>query len=63
MFTTELKDHILINNWANGFVLDNTTSDDATIVIIFWPQYLEFIGFGLLILTVMGIVLKKKNSI
>ena len=27
------------------------------IVIIFWPQYLEFAGFGLLILTFGGIVM------
>jgi len=34
------------------------------IVIIFWPQYLEFAGFGLLILTFGGIVMgKEKNNL
>lgn len=37
MFTTELKDHVLVNNWANGFIVDNASSDDATIMIVFWP--------------------------
>lgn len=41
----ELPDHILINNWENGWKIDTQAKN---ITIIFWPQYLEFIGFGLL---------------
>ena len=50
-----LKDHVLVNNWENGWRLRSdetgTTAPKGTenIVIVFWPQYLEFLGFGLLI--------------
>jgi hypothetical protein len=49
----KLLDHVLVNNWANGWIFNNVTMkqfNNSTIYIIFWPQYLEFIGFGLLII-------------
>jgi hypothetical protein len=62
IFGKELKDHVLINNWANGWIissnikqltsnnLDNQKLDVRSLVlVVFWPQYLEFIGFFLLI--------------
>jgi len=76
-FGKELKDQVLINNWANGWKLDdkacNTLAprssqsevgkhETCNIVIIFWPQYLEFIGFGLLIGTLLGIVFYKHRK-
>ncbi len=53
-----LTDHVLVNNWANGWSVGSGTKK---ITIIFWPQYLEFIGFGLLIITFLCI-LKIKNN-
>ena len=55
-FQPEIKDHILINNWENGWKLsDNkeqiTNNKEMKIVIVYLPQYLEYIGFGLLIIT------------
>ena len=55
----ELKDHVLINNWANGWVLDGSTEK---ISILFWPQYLEYLGFGLLAGTLLFILLKRDKS-
>ncbi len=46
----ELKDHVLVNNWANGWLINNEQLNNGTVFIIFWPQYLEFLGFGLMIL-------------
>lgn len=46
LFGQELKEHVLVNNWANGWNI----SSGVNIVIVFLPQYLEFIGFGLLTL-------------
>ncbi len=43
-----LKTHVLVNNWANGWVLENEEPDK--IVFIFLPQYLEYFGFLLLFL-------------
>jgi len=38
--------HLTINNWANGWNIENV--NNQTIYILFWPQLLEFLGFGLL---------------
>lgn len=47
VFGSELKDHVLVNNWENGW---RVSSDiNGKIVIVFLPQYLEFLGFLLLI--------------
>jgi len=59
IFAQELKNHILVNNWENGWVLDNAIMrqcedgkcKNATIILIYLPQYLEYLGFGLLFLT------------
>jgi hypothetical protein len=75
-FGQEIKEHVLVNNWSNGWKLNSkqetgnskqrttdnnlclpfnvyclSIKDDSNllstnIVIIFLPQYLEFIGFG-----------------
>ncbi len=56
-----LKDHILVNNWANGWQL---TSEKLTseIYILFWPQLLQFLGFGLLISSFIFIFRKSETS-
>jgi hypothetical protein len=41
----KLKNHILVNNWSNGWVLGKDSAQESKIVIIFWPQYLEYLGF------------------
>lgn len=43
-----LKAHILVNNWANGWLLEN--GEPGKIVFIFLPQYLEYFGFLLFFL-------------
>jgi len=66
IFGKEIKDHVLVNNWANGFLVEtsqsssklvatnsnqfqpvstNSTQFQPIITIIFFPQYLEFLGF------------------
>ena len=35
--------HVRVNNWANGWLIDE--SGEKTIYIFFWPQMLEFAGF------------------
>ncbi len=69
-------DHVLVNNWANGWEISSQKLEvssqlkgkklipnyqlPTTIIIIFWPQYLEFLGFGLLIVAFLFII-KQKN--
>ena len=58
-----LKDHVLVNNWANGWQLPSELKSDkltSEIYIFFWPQLLEFFGFLLLIPTGIWIFKKKK---
>ena len=65
----ELKNHVLVNNWANAWLLDNLTiqqfNNSPKITIIFWPQYLEFIGFGVFVISLVGIIafLKKPKKL
>lgn len=41
--------HVLVNNWANGWILESSKLQvpNSKLYIIFWPQVLEYIGFGL----------------
>lgn len=47
-----IKDHVLVNNWANGWVLENSHSiaHNSQLYLIFLPQLLEYFGFLLLFL-------------
>ncbi len=60
-----LKDHVLINNWANGWDISPlTTSHEhlTPIYLVFWPQLLQFLGFGLLIATTISILIPPTKS-
>jgi hypothetical protein len=46
--------HYSVNTWANGWDIKES-KNPQTIKLIFWPQYLQFIGFGLLIITLIGV--------
>ncbi len=37
-----INSHLLVNNWENGWRLNG---GEQEIVLIYWPQYLEFLGF------------------
>lgn len=41
----ELKEHVLVSNWANGWRLPDRA--EGSIQIIYLPQYLAYLGFGL----------------
>lgn len=51
-----LTNHVLVNNWANGWEINNLTN--KTIFVLFWPQFLEFLGFGLLFLLLLAFLCK-----
>ncbi len=50
-----LSPHLLANSWANAWKLPDSRHPElvsgSTIYIFFWPQILEYLGFGLIILT------------
>jgi len=43
----KVSSHYLVSNWANGWITDDL---DSAYVIIFWPQYLQFGGYLVLVL-------------
>jgi hypothetical protein len=55
VFGTELKQHLLVNNWENGWVISNNQ-----VVILYLPAYLEYLG--LLLLFVIPILLSLKPT-
>lgn len=75
LFGTELKEHVLVNNWANGWLLDRKTirqednkkrqdltvlpSQSLTVVVFFLPQLLEWFGFALLPVPFLFLFLKR----
>ena len=47
-FGKEITDHKLINNWKNGWILNSSIiNHQSSIIIVYLPQYLEYIGFFL----------------
>ncbi len=77
LFGTEIKDHVLVNNWENGWVIDNQTirqkdnkkksdlsvlpSQNLTVVIFFLPQLLQWLGFFLLPIPFLVVLLKRNR--
>jgi hypothetical protein len=57
LFGTEIKQHAMVDNWANGWVLDSK-GKDSSIIIVFLPQYLEYLGFMLLFVPVLLVLIK-----
>lgn len=52
-------DHVRINDWEQGWKLPESCAkgqEGCRIVLVFWPQYLQWIGFGVLA-GAMGFVL------
>lgn len=65
-FGEKIDSHTKINNWENGWILENPEGSDnqTSIIIVYLPQYLQYVGFivlggTLLSITVISI---RKNS-
>ena len=69
VFGKELKNHVMVNNWENGWILDESSIVDgqSSIVIVYLPQYLQYIGFllsiGILIYIVFRYIFRSKNDL
>ena len=68
-FGKELKNHVMVNNWENGWIIDQSSmvNGQSSIVIVYLPQYLEYIGFllsvGALIYIVFTYIFRSKNDL
>ena len=65
-----LKQHVLVNNWANGWSFDSivppseeslraTSEEELTTYLFFLPQLLEYLGFGLLSIGLIYLLIMK----
>ncbi|MCS7093230.1 MAG: hypothetical protein NZL96_02270 [Patescibacteria group bacterium] len=55
LFGREIQSHLIVNNWANGWRIERSLfektknqASEVTIAIVFLPQYLQFLGFGIM---------------
>lgn len=56
LFGQEIKEHVMVNNWANGWIMDDAWKRESgreKIIILYLPQYLQYIGF----LCLFGVVI------
>ncbi len=62
----KLTNHVLVNNWANGWILDSKSCsakrETCQIIFVFLPQYLAYAGFAILILTAVKIIIWKEKD-
>lgn len=52
-------EHYKFNSWANVWKVE---SEKASVLVIFWPQYLEWIGFFVLFLFTFGLLVYKDRK-
>lgn len=58
VFGTELKEHVEVNSWANGWLINDErrTTNEERIIVVYLPQYLEYAGLAILAVT-FGVLL------
>lgn len=56
IFGKEQKQHILVNNWSNGWIVSANNYRNSQIVIVFIPQYFEHVGFLVLTIFLLSIL-------
>lgn len=65
IFGKEIKNHVLVNNWENGWSIDPELVEGQpinTIVIYYLPQLLEYLGFAILALGVLSFFLVRPHQ-
>ena len=60
-FGSEMKNHVLINNWENGWRIEKN-GKNLDFIIVFIPQYFQFLGFlTIFFFAVIGIIWTRKR--
>ncbi len=60
---TQIAEHYIVNNWENGWTINSSMiNDNSLIVIIFLPQYLQYLGFILLGGTFLYLIIMTKQK-
>ncbi len=58
--TKQFLPHVMVNNWSNGWIVP---AGQTTIVIFFYPQLLEWIGLGILAITLIIIIFPPRRRV
>jgi hypothetical protein len=54
--------HVRVNSWENGWLVSSTgDSQNSIIYILYWPQVLEWVGFGFLTVVFLAILAKRRS--
>ncbi|PIR80161.1 MAG: hypothetical protein COU25_01500 [Candidatus Levybacteria bacterium CG10_big_fil_rev_8_21_14_0_10_35_13] len=60
--------HVLVNNWKNGWIIQesdvSSQKSEAKIAVVFVPQYLEFLGFTIIlgVFAILSFILIKTSK-
>lgn len=58
-FYGEKLDHVKVNGWGNGFIINDDSSRgsevSSQVVIVYWPQYLQW--GGMLMIPIGGLLI------
>lgn len=57
-------EHVKVNSWTNGFIVGNSGINQiksGEIIIFFWPQFLEWGGLLVLLLTIVYLIVKSRK--
>jgi len=65
IFGKEIKNHVMVNNWENGWKINNSqlSTLNSQLIIVYLPQYLEYIGFILTLGTFIFILIGLTQNI
>ena len=57
---SQMAEHVKVDGWANGFLLRERGTRE--IVIMFWPQLLEYLGFVILSGVTVGLLRRRSRN-
>jgi hypothetical protein len=58
-FADDKLEHLKINSWANGWFVPE---GQHRVIILYWPQYLEYLGFALLFVILIWLLARRDQS-
>lgn len=62
IFGSKIKNHVMVNNWSNGWIIEEKIdSSKQSIVIVYMPQYFEYLGFVIIFIIFINLLLNLKK--
>lgn len=57
--------HVKVDGWANGWIVEGNNeriTDNLVVIVFYWPQLLQYIGFVVLGITIVGLIIPRHKS-